>query len=174
MTKEPKPKSQATIWLFLFLIVAIAVLTYLAMQRWDSIAYMTTDYSAVTGFNALRHSWPIFALIGGIAALIGAIVGTFSAKRAISAERIALHAENERLSAHTKQIFSAQIRSAELTEQRAREAVAAATATRIAAERTELHARERVELLEKRLARAEARLSGALRAMAASKAKTKL
>ena len=166
MTK-PKPKSQATIWLFLSLIVVIAVLTYLAVQRWDSIAYMTTDYSAVTGFNALRHSWPIFALIGGIAALIGAIV-------AISAERIALHAENERLSAHTKQIFSAQIRSAELTEQRAREERAAATATRVAAERTALHARERVEILEKKLGRAEARLSGALRAMTASKAKTKL
>lgn len=174
--KSDPPKYQAVTWLFFCLIITIAALFYLTVKRWDSLAYMITDYSVVTGFNALKNSWPIYALIGGIAILIGVIVGTLSAKtakqrsaeaRALRAESLADDAQKSAEKAHddAQAAFSEQMRQAELIQQRAREEIAAAKATRTAAIDETAHARKRVADLEKKLGRAESRLNGALRAM---------
>lgn len=174
--KSNTPKFQVITWLFFSLIIAVSVLAYLAVQRWDSLAYMVTDNYVVTGVNALKNSWPIYALIGGVTALTGVFIGTLGAKtakersaeaRALQAEQLANGAKQSAEKAHHEALaaLSEKMRQAELAQQRAREHMAAANATRAAADNEITYARERVEKLEKDLARCNNRLRGARKAM---------
>jgi chromosome segregation ATPase len=66
---------------------------WLAFRRFSNLAYLVNDYSALTGWEALRAGWPVYLLVAGLAALVGLIIGGWAGE--IAREREAAAREDE-------------------------------------------------------------------------------
>lgn len=166
MSTETRPSitlGRATVGLLLLLVSAIGVISWLAWQRWESIAYMTDTNLAVTGWAALRASWPIYSLTGVVTAIIGAVLGSAMGEnarardaeaRAVWAEHLAADAQKaaERAREVAEADLAEQMRRAELTEQQARDESTAAKAIQRVASRDAERAHQRTAALEQQIA----------------------
>lgn len=173
----PPAHAQAGTWLLSILFITLCVVSWLAWQRFDSIAYMTTSNTASTGWAAFRAGWPVFALAGVVTAIFGSILGLWAGKNARirDAETRAEHANAQAVEAAKKAenaqdraeaALAEKIRRAERTEKEARQAIidaekkaheaiiASKTATSLAKNSTN-ELLERVTFLTKELAQAE-------------------
>lgn len=108
------------------LLILIFVLTgigWLAFQRFSNIAYMTSNYEAITGWPAIAASWPIYFFILTLAALVGLFLGDWLG-----------HRSRDNDVQEIKQSLQNQILKAQAAEQKARETLAAAEQARRDAE----------------------------------------
>jgi chromosome segregation ATPase len=133
---------------------------WLAFSRFPNLAYMTTDYSAITGWDALRAGWPVYGLLGLAAVLAGLALGGWmgenarehaSEERAVKAEERAVLAENAAQNAQeaAEAALAEKMRRAELREREASAAIAAAKGAREAADAEAQRATSRVADLER-------------------------
>lgn len=166
MSTETRPSitpGRATVGLLLLLVSAIGVISWLAWQRWESIAYMTDTNLAVTGWAALRASWPIYSLTGVATAIIGAVLGSAMGENAKTRDAKAYMARAERRVAEYRDIadnaeadaqaaLSEKMRNAEQAEQQARKQIASVKGQREAAKDEALRAHKRAAALEHQVA----------------------
>ncbi|MGP9468793.1 hypothetical protein ACT3RU_17525 [Halomonas sp. TP35] len=147
--------SRITIWLLAGLLVATGLLGWQAWERWDAVAYLTDDYSAITGWDALRAAWPVWAVVGGIMAIVGTTLGAIAGEntrthaseaRAVNAERERDEARQTAENALTDAQAAVSAERAELVyqQQQAREEIAAARGALVAAKRESDRLHERV------------------------------
>lgn len=162
----PPPRVQVAIWLLAILFVTLGVVSWLAWQRFDSIAYMTTNSTAITGWAAFQAGWPVFTLAGVVTAIMGGILGLWAGENAKThdAEARAKHANIQAAEA-AKKAEKAQdraeaslvekVRRAEQREKQAHEAIIAAKAARSVLEKSESDALKEVTRLTLELSEAE-------------------
>lgn len=157
------PRAQALTWLLTALLITLGVFGWLAWQRLPDVAFMLSDYEALTGWPALLAGWPVWTLAGVATATFSALLGVWAREKALTRDAVARLQRAEQLAEayreradHAQQEAEAtlaeQVRRATLTEQQAREQIAAAKSARTAANDEATRAMERVGELEYRLA----------------------
>lgn len=157
------PRTQAMLWLLTLLLIVLGVTGWLAWQRLPNIAFMLSDYEALTGWSALLAGWPVWTLAGVATAILGVLFGVWARKNAQTHDaQVALARAEQEVEMYRERAESAQeeaeatlaeqVRRATLTEQQAREKIAAAKAARTAADNEANRAVERVGELEYQLA----------------------
>jgi hypothetical protein len=168
----------------LIALLALAGIGWLAWSRWDAVAYLTDDYSAITGWAALRAAWPIFGLAGISTALVGLLVGGWAGEharerdalaRVATAEARATQAEEDaqHAQAEAEAALAAQRQRAERAEQEARQREAAAEQARCDAEAQLPPAYQRITELTEDNALLKRRLAGALESLERRKRQVK-
>jgi hypothetical protein len=105
--------------ILLILIFVLTGIGWLAFQRFPNIAYMTSDYTSITGWTALTAGWPVYGFVLTLATLIGLLLGGWIGQN--SRERDAA----ESLASRQAELKGQQLQ-AQQVEQKARETLAAA------------------------------------------------
>lgn len=152
-------------WRQTALLIALCVvfgLSWLALERFENLAYLTSDYTSVTGWAALRTGWPVYGWIAAVTMVFGLLIGGWVG--ASSRERDA----EERLSTlRTELDFQLQQarasdEKASHQEQRAREKIAAAEQARRDAEALIAPGQQRINALGEENALLKQRLAGSI------------
>jgi hypothetical protein len=157
------PRSQAMTWLLTLLLIGLGVIGWLAWQRLPDVAFLLSDYEALTGWPALLAGWPVWALAGAVTATFSALLGVWARENAQTHDgKVALARAEQQVETYRERADNAQqeaeatlaeqVRRATITEQQAREQIAAAKAARTAANDEATRAVEQVGELEYRLA----------------------
>lgn len=160
------PRIQIATWLLSILFITLSVVGWLAWERFDSIAYMTTNNTAITGWAAFRAGWPVFALAGVVTAILGTVLGLKVGKnaRARDAEARAARAESKAAEAvqaaenaqnQAAASLAEKVRRAERTEKEAHEAIIASKTATLLAENNNHELLKEVASLTKDLAKTE-------------------
>jgi chromosome segregation ATPase len=131
---------------------------FLAFQRFSNIAYMTSDYAAISGWAALLAGWPVYSFIIALATFIGLLLGGWIGQN--SRERDAA----ERLATQQAELEGQQLQ-AQKAEQEARVKAAEATQAKRDAEALIGPSQERINSLSEENALLKHRLAGSVEAL---------
>lgn len=148
-------------WRHTALLIALCTLIaigFLAFQRFPNIAYMTSDYAAISGWSALQAGWPVYSFVIALAALIGLLIGGWAGEN--SRERDAA----ERLATQQAELEGQQLQ-AQQTEQKARINAAEAAQAKRDAEALIGPSQERINSLSEENALLKRRLAGSVEAL---------
>lgn len=152
-------------WRHTALLIALCVafgLGWLALERFDNVAYLTSDYTSVTGWAALRTGWFIYGWIAAVTMVfglsIGAWIGVSSRERDAQEQ---LQTLRSALEIQLQQARTSDERALQ-REQQAREKTAAAEQARRDAEALIAPGQQRINALSEENALLKQRLNGSI------------